>query len=85
MRETGIHNTAASIATSGTEGNLRSLLQPTGPPGFMRKPFTPGQKPGYRRRIALSLPDCFTGRSPNKFVVRDADTEVMSGGTATSR
>lgn len=75
MRETGIHNTAASIATSGLK-ELSAVFYNLGPARLYEETVRRGEAELSAQGALVARTGQHTGRSPkDKFVVRDANTE----------
>ncbi|MFV0801761.1 phosphoenolpyruvate carboxykinase [Brucella sp. MAB-22] len=75
MRETGIHNTAASIATSGLK-EISAVFYNLGAARLYEETVRRGEAELSAQGALVARTGQHTGRSPkDKFVVRDADTE----------
>lgn len=75
MRETGIHNTAASIATSGLK-ELSAVFYNLEPARLYEEAIKRGEAELTAQGALIARTGQHTGRSPkDKFVVRDSNTE----------
>ncbi|HWT61123.1 MAG TPA: phosphoenolpyruvate carboxykinase [Ochrobactrum sp.] len=75
MKEIGIHNTAASIATSGLK-ELSAVFYNFGPARLYEETIRRGEAELSAQGALVARTGQHTGRSPkDKFVVRDASTE----------
>lgn len=75
MKETGIHNKAASISTSGLK-ELSAVFYNLGPARLYEETIRRGEAELSAQGALVARTSQHTGRSPkDKFVVRDANTE----------
>ena len=76
MRETGIHNTAASIATSGLK-EISAVFYNLGAARLYEETVRRGEAELSAQGALVARTGQHTGRSPkDKFVVRDADNKI---------
>ncbi|WP_439272998.1 phosphoenolpyruvate carboxykinase [Pseudochrobactrum sp. HB0163] len=75
MKETGIHNAAASIATAGLK-DLAAVYYNLGPAQLYEESIRRGESTLTAQGALMATTGQHTGRSPkDKFIVRDATTE----------